>query len=106
MIVSISFVDKTPIKMFESDKEVLINAGENENIYWIENTQPVQIENQILESFKNIAQGVVEIFESENLRFSVIKVENNYFCKVLPKSEAVIEEQEVITEESEILTSE
>ena len=106
MIVSISFVDKTPIKMFESDKEVLINAGENENIYWIENTQPVQIENQILESFKNIAQGAVEIFESENLRFSVIKVEDNYFCKVLPKSEAVIEEQEVITEESEILTSE
>ena len=106
MIVSISFVDKTPIKMFESDKEVLINAGENENIYWIENTQSVQIENQILESFKNIEQGVVEIFESENLRFSVIKVEDNYFCKVLPKSEAVIEEQEEITEESEILTSE
>ena len=100
MLVSISFVDKTPIKMFEYDAEVLINAGENRNFYWIENVQPVQIENRILDSFKNIVQGAVEVFESEGLRFSVIKVEDNYFCKLLPESEIVAEEDaEVSTEE-------
>lgn len=87
MIVSIIFVDKTPIKMFESDKEVLISAGENKNFYWIEEVQPLQVENQILDSFKNMKQGAVEIFESEGARFSIIKVEEDYFCKLLPESE-------------------
>ncbi len=87
MIVSIIFVDKTPIKMFESDKEVLISAGENKNFYWIEEVQSLQVENQILDSFKNMKQGAVEIFESEGARFSIIKVEEDYFCKLLPESE-------------------
>ena len=101
MIVSISFVDKTPIKMFESDKEVLINAGENENIYWIEDVQPLQVENQILDSFKNMKQGAVEIFESEGARFSIIKVEEDYFCKLLPESELEKDESENQTKNSD-----
>lgn len=101
MIVSIIFVDKTPIKMFESDKEVLINAGENENIYWIEDVQPLQVENQILDSFKNMKQGAVEIFESEGARFSIIKVEEDYFCKLLPESELEKDESENQTKNSD-----
>lgn len=100
MIVSIIFVDKTPIKMFESDKEVLINAGENKNFYWIEDVQPLQVENQILDSFKNMKQGAVEIFESEGARFSIIKVEEDYFCKLLPESELVKDESENQTKNS------
>lgn len=101
MIVSIIFVDKTPIKMFESDKEVLINAGENKNFYWIEDVQPLQVENQILDSFKNMKQGAVEIFESEGARFSIIKVEEDYFCKLLPESELVKDESENQTKNSD-----
>ena len=86
-LVSINFVDKTPIKMFESNAEVLINAGENKNFYWIENVQPVQIENQIHDSFKNMKQGAVDVFVFLGARFSVIKVDENYFCKLLPESE-------------------
>lgn len=101
MIVSIIFVDKTPIKMFESDKEVLINAGENKNFYWIEDVQPLQVENQILDSFKNMKQGAVEIFESEGARFSIIKVEEDYFCKLLPESELEKDESENQTKNSD-----
>ena len=101
MIVSIIFVDKTPIKMFESDKEVLINAGENKNFYWIEDVQPLQVENQILDSFKNMKQGAVEIFESEGARFSIIKVEEDYFCKLLPESELEKDESEHQTKNSD-----
>ena len=100
MIVSISFVDKTPIKMFEPDKEVLINAGENKNFYWIEDVQPLQVENQILDSFKNMKQGAVEIFESEGARFSIIKVEEDYFCKLLPESELEKDESKNQTKNS------
>lgn len=101
MIVSIIFVDKTPIKMFESDKEVLINAGENKNFYWIEDVQPLQVENQILDSFKNMKQGAVEIFESEGARFSIIKMEEDYFCKLLPESELEKDESENQTKNSD-----
>ena len=101
MIVSIIFVDKTPIKMFESDKEVLINAGENKNFYWIEDVQPLEVENQILDSFKNMKQGAVEIFESEGARFSIIKVEEDYFCKLLPESELEKDESENQTKNSD-----
>ena len=101
MIVSIIFVDKTPIKMFEPDKEVLINAGENKNFYWIEDVQPLQVENQILDSFKNMKQGAVEIFESEGARFSIIKVEEDYFCKLLPESELEKDESENQTKNSD-----
>lgn len=101
MIVSIIFVDKTPIKMFELDKEVLINAGENKNFYWIENVQPLQVENQILDSFKNMKQGAVEIFESDGARFSIIKVEEDYFCKLLPESELEKDESENQTKNSD-----
>ena len=100
MIVSIIFVDKTPIKMFESNAEVLINAGENKNFYWIEDVQPLQVENQILDSFKNMKQGAVEIFESEGARFSIIKVEEDYFCKLLPESELEKDESENQTKNS------
>lgn len=101
MIVSIIFVDKTPIKMFESNAEVLINAGENKNFYWIEEVQPLQVENQILDSFKNMKQGAVEIFESEGARFSIIKVEEDYFCKLLPESELEKDESENQTKNSD-----
>ena len=101
MIVSIIFVDKTPIKMFESNAEVLINAGENKNFYWIEDVQPLQVENQILDSFKNMKQGAVEIFESEGARFSIIKVEEDYFYKLLPESELEKDESENQTKNSD-----
>lgn len=101
MIVSIIFVDKTPIKMFESNAEVLINAGENKNFYWIEEVQSLQVENQILDSFKNMKQGAVEIFESEGARFSIIKVEEDYFCKLLPESELEKDESENQTKNSD-----
>lgn len=100
-LVSINFVDKTPIKMFESNAEVLINAGENKNFYWIEDVQPLQVENQILDSFKNMKQGAVEIFESEGARFSIIKVEEDYFCKLLPESEVEKDESENQTKNSD-----
>ena len=100
-LVSINFVDKTPIKMFESNAEVLINAGENKNFYWIEDVQPLQVENQILDSFKNMKQGAVEIFESEGARFSIIKVEEDYFCKLLPESELEKDESENQTKNSD-----
>ena len=101
-IVSIIFVDKTPIKMFESNAEVLINAGENKNFYWIENVQPQQVENKIFDSFKNMMQGVVEVFEFEGARFSIIKVDENYFCKLLPESEVEKDEAENEKENTDV----
>lgn len=101
-IVSIIFIDKTPIKMFESNTEVLINAGENKNFYWIENVQPQQVENKIFNSFKNMMQGVVEVFEFEGARFSIIKVDEKYFCKLLPESEVEKDEAENEKENTDV----
>ena len=101
-IVSIIFIDKTPIKMFESNAEVLINAGENKNFYWIESVQPQQVENKIFDSFKNMMPGVVEVFEFEGTRFSIIKVDENYFCKLLPESEVEKDEAENEKENTDV----
>ena len=40
----------------------------------------------------NIAQGAVDVCEIDGMRFSVIKVEDNYFCKALAESGVSIEE--------------
>lgn len=93
VLITISFVNKIPIKMMEKESEVLIFAGENENVYWVENLFGADIENKIINSVKNnIAQGAVDVCEIDGMRFSVIKVEDNYFCKALAESGVSIEE--------------
>lgn len=101
-VIAINFIDKIPVKMFEGENEILINAGVNENFYWLDNPQSVELENKILNfAGKNILQGAAIVFESDNLRISVIKVEENYFCKVLPESEIQNEEFERFEERGE-----
>ena len=79
--------------MMEKESEVLIFAGENENVYWVENLFGADIENKIINSVKNnIVQGAVDVCEIDGMRFSVIKVEDNYFCKALAESGVSIEE--------------
>lgn len=101
VVVIINFIDKIPIKMFEGETEVLINAGKNKNFYWLDNSQSAELEDKILNSVKtSILQGAVTVLELDNLRFSVIKAEENYFCKVLPESEIQNKEVEKSAENS------
>lgn len=93
--IILTTIDSIPVKMMSGENEVMIYAGNSENIYWIENVGSIEHEEDILRYAKNnITQGAIDIIQSKDDRISVIKVNKNFYCRILPESE--------ITEESEV----
>lgn len=90
----ISTVDGVPVKMISEDSEVMINAGTLDNFYWIEETGSYEYEEEISKKVnKGFVQGAVDIIQVQEQRISVIKINENIYCRLLPASE-IIEENE------------
>lgn len=86
--IVLTTIDGIPVKMMSGENEVMIYAGNSENIYWIENVGSVEHEEDILRYAKNnVTQGAIDIIQSNDDRISVIKVNKNFFCRILPESE-------------------
>ena len=96
--ISINFIDKVPVKMNLQNQEVIISSGEGKNFYWIEDTdddikERMEIEKYIVEEeSKNLSNGLMKIVDMRGVRASVIMVNDNIFCKIIP--ETLIENNE------------
>ena len=92
-IISLTIADGVPVKMQLNDSEVMIYAGEAENLYWIEQKGTKDEESSILDFVKKgIEQGVIDIFDNEEERISVIKVGSSYYCRKVPFTTLPLEE--------------
>ena len=86
--ISITIADGVPMKMTDGEKEVMIYAGEHENLYWIDFKGTMNFEEALLQKITGgIEQGRIEIVENEGERVSVIKIGKNIFCRYIPPSE-------------------
>ncbi len=112
-LITLTLLDAIPVKMIYKNSEVMIYAGQNDNLYWIEEEGSVEMEDEILNfvnaggalpgltqnnaplqegqegglTQKSLTQGAINLLEYEGSRISVIKVSENYYCKILPESE-------------------
>lgn len=90
----INTIDGVPVKILDEHSEVMVYAGKLENFYWIEEVNEADLEEKIYEKVsKEIIQGAIEIVQLDESRVSVIKIDKNYYCRMLPESE-IIDEQE------------
>lgn len=93
--IVLTTIDGIPIKMLFGETEVMIYAGNSENIYWIENVGSIELEEEVLRyANNNVTQGAIDIIQTKEERISVIKVNKNFYCRILPESE--------ITDEAEV----
>ena len=73
--------------MISADHEIMIYAGKLNNLYWISDEGDAALEKEIYSIIKNkIPQGVIGIYSVGEKRVSVIRVENNYFCRLIPEN--------------------
>lgn len=90
--LSLTLMNGIPYVMKSNEKEILIFVGNMEGFYWIEENGSAELENALLPYIKKgMDQGSIEIFDVLENRVSVIKIEDMYFCKMVPVSE--IEEE-------------
>jgi len=85
--LSLIKLDGIPYTMIEKQKEIIVFAGNTENVYWIEENGTAEIEEQLKPYLKSgLDQGSIEIFDLPATRVSVIKIGELYFCKIVPVS--------------------
>ena len=73
--------------------EVMVYAGQAENIYWIDQEGSADEEEAVLKFVsKGIEQGKIDLFDFEEKRISVIKVGNSYYCRRVPFSTLPLDE--------------
>ena len=86
-IINININNDIPVKMISADHEIMIYAGKLNNLYWISDEGDAALEKEIYSIIKNkIPQGVIGIYSVGEKRVSVIRVENNYFCRLIPEN--------------------
>lgn len=91
----INTIDGVPVKMISGNNEVIVYAGKTENLYWIENEGQEELEKVVVDHIKNgITQGSIDIIQTNEDRLSVIKINQNVYCRMLPPSEVIYEEDE------------
>ncbi len=84
----INTIDGVPVKMLAGNNEVLVYAGKLDNFYWIEDKGSEEQEKSVFEYIKKgIIQGAIDIVQTQDSRISVIKVNQNVYCRMLPDSE-------------------
>jgi len=89
----INTIDGVPVKMINGESEVMVYAGALDNYYWIEDEGSAELENAVAEHVnKGITQGAIDIVQSGEDRISVIKINKNVYCRLLPASEIIVEE--------------
>lgn len=88
--ILVKSIDCFPVTIRLDDLEESIYAGVNENLFWINEEGTFEQEKAILEYINNgVPQGVVDIVQTNENRISVIKINKNIFCKILPPSEII-----------------
>ncbi len=103
-LISLSVIDSIPVKMLYKEQEVIIYAGQADNIYWIEENGSPEMEEEILDTRKhNTLQGTINLIEYKDIRISVIRIGHDYFCKILPDSDLneVVEDSDEVQEMEE-----
>lgn len=86
-LVSVKSLNSSPVKCTVGEKEVMVIAGTNENFYWLDEKGSEFDEEFVKKNYPNgLEQGQVYILETENHRFSVIRVSQNYFCSIKPET--------------------
>ena len=84
-ILSLTTSDGAPVKMNAAGTEVIVYAGQADNLYWIEEKGNADEEAAVLDYLAHgIEQGAIELFDYENERISVIKVGSSYYCRRVP----------------------
>ena len=92
-IIALTIADGVPVKMQLNNSEVMVYAGDAQDLYWIENKGSADEENAVLNFVKKeIEQGVIDIFDYEEERISVIKVGSSYYCRKVPFTTVPLEE--------------
>lgn len=92
--LSLTTADGIPLKMNAEGSEVMVYAGENQNLYWIEQKGNADAESAVLDYVsKGISQGSINIFDYEETRISVIKVGSNYYCREVPVISIPLDEE-------------
>ncbi len=73
----------------------MVYAGENENIYWIDEKGLPDEEQAILNYVSHgLEQGRIDIFDyKEEERISVIKVGAAYYCRRVPLTSVPLDEE-------------
>lgn len=82
-----------PQKIRVGAKEVPVVKGSQDYIYWLQNRSSWADENAIMKQVHSAESGVVNIVQNQEKRFSVIKIDDLYFCRELPESYIVEEEE-------------
>lgn len=85
-IININLNNDIPVRMISNDREVIVYAGKLNDFYWISEEGDESLEKEVSALVKNkISQGVIEVYSVNEKRISVIRVENNYFCRIIPE---------------------
>ncbi|SFI60852.1 hypothetical protein SAMN04487775_10396 [Treponema bryantii] len=96
-ILSLTLANGVPVKMIADAEgtEVMVYAGENENIYWIDEKGLPDEEQAILNYVSHgLEQGRIDIFDyKEEERISVIKVGAAYYCRRVPLTSVPLDEE-------------
>ena len=95
-ILSLLTSDGVPVKMNSKGQEVMISAGINENLYWIEEKGDADAEDAVIKFASNgIVQGSISLIDYKESRVSVIKVGSNLFCRFVPVIELSLDQEGV-----------
>ncbi len=92
-ILSLTLADGIPVKMNAEGSEVMVYAGQSENLYWIDQKGDADEESAVLDFVKHdLEQGRIDIFDYEEERISVIKVGSSYYCRKVPLTSLPLDE--------------
>ena len=87
-IITLTTSDGIPVKMNSNGQEVIVYAGDSENLYWIDAKGDAEAEAAVIAFVSGgIRQGCIDLFEYNKQRISVINVGNSLYCRFVPASE-------------------
>ena len=93
-IISLTTADGIPLKMNAEGSEVMVYAGDSPDLYWIDQKGTDDAEAAILEYVsKGFSQGIIDLFDYEETRISIIKVGSAYYCRYVPLSSIPLEQE-------------
>lgn len=97
-IVKMILLDNIPVQLFYQKKEIMIFAGKNNNFYWLEEELSPEYEEEILKNAGQITEeGKITLMTVKDKEILVIRVFNDYYCKITYPSEPEL----ITSEESE-----
>lgn len=93
-ILALTLADGLPLKMNANGSEVMVYAGQAENLFWIDEKGDSDEEAAVLDFVGHgISQAAIEIFDYNEERISVIKVASSYYCRRIPVTHIPLDEE-------------